>query len=90
MRWLDGIPDSTDMNLSKFREIVKDRGIYCAAVHGVTKSQTDLATEQQHQQRSTEASWNSQPQHPRIYSTVDTECTWGFRDREYWQNMDCR
>ena len=39
-RWLDSIPDSTDMNLSKLRETVKDRGIWYAAVHGVTKSQT--------------------------------------------------
>ena len=36
-----------DMNLSKFWEIVKDRGAWCAAVHGVTKVGHDLATEQQ-------------------------------------------
>ena len=40
MRWLDGITDSTDMNLSKLREIVKNRGPWHAAVHGVTKSWT--------------------------------------------------
>ena len=40
MRWLDGISDSMDMNLSKLREIVKDRKTWRAAVHGVTKSQT--------------------------------------------------
>ena len=43
MRWLDGIIDSLDMNLSKFWEIVEDRAAWCATVHGVAKNWTQLS-----------------------------------------------
>ena len=40
---VDGVTDSMDMGLSKLREIVKDRGVWCAAVHGIAKSHTRLS-----------------------------------------------
>ena len=42
MRWLDGITDSMDVNLSELREMVMDRKDWCAVIHGVTNSRTRL------------------------------------------------
>ena len=78
MRWLDGITDSMDMSLSKLRELVMDQEAWCAAVHGVTKSRTQLSNWTElnwTEMPKTKWPWDSKPIPPQIPTFMPQKST---------------
>ena len=72
MRWLDGITESINMSLSQFPELVRDRKTWCAAVHRVAKSQTQLSD------------WTELPEVPRGVKFIETKNKVAARRWERW------